>query len=53
MRAAHPEEVVRLERILARMVGMAVTSGAKIQGQFAPIGPSILNRLRALGYVAN
>lgn len=53
VRAAHPEEVVRLERILARMVGMAVTSGKKIQGQFAPIGPAVLNRLRALGYVTN
>ena len=48
-----PERVRQLERVLQRVVAMAVKSGQSVRGQSSPVAPEVLERLRSLGYLAH
>jgi arylsulfatase len=48
---SNPALVGQLENTLARIVASSVKAGEHIQGQYAPIPPVVLDRLRSLGYV--
>ena len=48
---SNPAVASQLENTLARIVASSVKAGEHIQGQYAPIPPVVLERLRSLGYV--
>jgi arylsulfatase A-like enzyme len=46
-----PDRVEKMRNQLAAILAKAYDVGARVHGQFAPISPRVLNRLRSLGYI--
>jgi hypothetical protein len=45
------DQTARLRDVLSKVLGSAAARGEALQGEFAPIPPRVLERLKALGYV--
>jgi arylsulfatase A-like enzyme len=48
-----PERVEQLERVLQRVVAIAIKSGEQVRGESSPVSPEVLKRLQSLGYLAH
>ena len=47
----NPDRTREMRNRLTAVVGVAVRTGQRVQGQYAPIPPRVLRRLKSLGYV--
>ena len=46
-----PDRVEKMRNQLSAVLATAYDAGARVHGQFAPISPRVLNRLKSLGYI--
>ena len=49
--AEDTERTAEMRDVLTKVLASAVQSGSRLQGEFAPIPPRVLERLKSLGYV--
>ena len=49
--AEDTERTAAMRDVLTKVLASAVQSGSRLQGEFAPIPPRVLERLKSLGYV--